>query len=484
MLDPPLEVSSGGTANVLKYLSQGEAVWAKNPVIKEKEEDPLFKKTPGFREFRGFHEEQDSRKRDLLKNIQEEESSQQLMAFQQQQDRQRQDLLKIIQEEQCEADAIVKELQKAKDSKRTRLIAQIQQEEEESKFVLKNILCLKNGPDSVLLEQEQYEQEKLLKQIVNHHVQLRRQEIIAQMTGILDEELEKIEMYQRERNATSQSILEDEYRTNSLLQDILLSNDKQRETILQQIAVDDELQKSAFASLITKNDSRSWGLIEQIRILENELGKLTNLEIEKKKLCMNEQVNDLANRRVEIAYVLTELMCQQDKRRVELAETLQKMEETKASPDFWLLQYQKLLDQQPVELSSSVIDPSLGYEFLKLGVIHCLPFLSKIWQDSQFQIENVTEANLIQVGVHNTDDRINILAAISNYLSPAASAPRPSGAESPSLNSECVVCMDAEARMVFVPCGHLCCCSQCQSAINECPMCRTQIEKRIRVIET
>jgi hypothetical protein len=42
-------------------------------------------------------------------------------------------------------------------------------------------------------------------------------------------------------------------------------------------------------------------------------------------------------------------------------------------------------------------------------------------------------------------------------------------------SSECCVCMDAEANIVFIPCGHLCSCQECSKEISFCPICRTGI---------
>ena len=46
---------------------------------------------------------------------------------------------------------------------------------------------------------------------------------------------------------------------------------------------------------------------------------------------------------------------------------------------------------------------------------------------------------------------------------------------------DCVVCMDGPAQVVFVPCGHACCCSLCAQRLAEagtlvhCPLCRATI---------
>lgn len=138
--------------------------------------------------------------------------------------------------------------------------------------------------------------------------------------------------------------------------------------------------------------------------------------------------------------------------------------------DFWLLQYQKLIDSQPCELNfkSSSIDPLLGYQFLINGVVHCIPFLSKMWQSKFKDLDSVTEADLIEAGIRNIKDRYAILKSIQEHLhqnqqklstdEKAPSAPTADAAEEAKesteeavnenektqaeLLSECVVCME------------------------------------------
>ena len=45
----------------------------------------------------------------------------------------------------------------------------------------------------------------------------------------------------------------------------------------------------------------------------------------------------------------------------------------------------------------------------------------------------------------------------------------------PEISDEklCVVCIDAEANQVLLPCGHVCVCANCVSSIQQqCPLCR------------
>ncbi|XP_067676028.1 baculoviral IAP repeat-containing protein 7-B-like [Haliotis asinina] len=39
----------------------------------------------------------------------------------------------------------------------------------------------------------------------------------------------------------------------------------------------------------------------------------------------------------------------------------------------------------------------------------------------------------------------------------------------------CKVCLEKEISVIFLPCGHLTCCSQCATSLSECPICRTKI---------
>lgn len=210
-----------------------------------------------------------------------------------------------------------------------------------------------------------------------------------------------------------------------------------------------------------------------------------------------------------LTYVLMDLLDQQKQRKQELLSTLQLMEaqKEKEQQDFWLLQYQKLLDSKPSELSfkASSIDPLLGYYFLVNGVVHCIPFLSKLWQSNTCNIADLTDADFEEAGIKIAIDRENILLSIREFLEQQnkakkaaevpvelaeevvptapeyASTSRP---QSPSVDlvSECVICMDNPSKIVFLPCGHLCCCTDCDGSVELCPMCRATIERRIKVI--
>lgn len=211
---------------------------------------------------------------------------------------------------------------------------------------------------------------------------------------------------------------------------------------------------------------------------------------------------------MKLTFVLMDLLDQQTQRKQELLDTLQQMESQKESEqrDFWLLQYQRLLDSKPSEFSfkASSIDPLLGYHFLVNGVVHCIPFLSKLWQSNTRHIADLTDADFLEAGIKSANDRDKILQSIREFLDQQPKATKsleepiemaeeatPSQLtmddtimQSPPVDllSECVICMDNASKIIFLPCGHLCCCANCDSSVEMCPMCRATIERRIKVI--
>jgi hypothetical protein len=46
----------------------------------------------------------------------------------------------------------------------------------------------------------------------------------------------------------------------------------------------------------------------------------------------------------------------------------------------------------------------------------------------------------------------------------------------------CVVCSDSLKDVVFRPCRHLCACTACGALVQQCPMCRADVEDRVHII--
>nr|CAD7453528.1 unnamed protein product [Timema tahoe] len=297
-----------------------------------------------------------------------------------------------------------------------------------------------------LLEQEFKEEERLLNMRQEEYQSLRRKEVLNGMEALLEEECRreaKLREYEEGRAEATRTLLSQEVETDKQLATLLLSQGQAQSELVGRLQKDEELQRAAVAALLERGDARSWALVHQVAVVESQLASLTALEMERKKLEMNEQI-------------------------VRYTEKGEKSDE-----DFWLLQYQRLLDSRPyslVEMERS-LDPMLAQHLVVYGAIHCLPFLAQ-W-----------------AGVTLAQDRAAILEAVNSFLEQLA-APEDSGASAPTLEAEgtmnvaeCAVCLDDTCEVIFVPCGHMCCCIKCAELVGQCPLCRADINQKVRVIQ-
>ncbi|XP_055627557.1 E3 ubiquitin-protein ligase LRSAM1-like [Toxorhynchites rutilus septentrionalis] len=554
IIDPPADVIAGGTSAIIEYLSTGKIV--NRPPEAEKLDSHQISTIKFIN-----NERDDQRQANMLQEKYAKEKrlleSERLVyerdylaesKLHEKQQMKKQELLQQLLQQQSQSEYHVSKLQEEKQTERQKLISDILKDEQYSSELVEKLLSLKNGPDPAFLEREREEQERLVELISTQNNDLRKQEILTAMTGLLENEINVIQHFHNQRDQSSRNILEQEYETNNLLNNVFVNYDRNRQEIINQVNCDEEIQKSAFAALIARNDSRTWGLVEQVRIVESQLAALTAFEIERKRSNQDDQINNLTEQRINLTYVLMDLLKQQDQRKQQLLDTLRVIECQKnvEQTDFWLMQYQKLLDNQPTEISYATvsIDPILGFQFLENGVVHCLPFLSKIWQNRDKELSSINEHDLMEAGVQNNLDRNAILTSIRNYYdflnrradhsnsssalhTPTAPQANKFYSELSSLNgqpgvcgapqlaervdqsygesssaqhtptapqaedrhgggiqfAECVICLEETVQVIFLPCGHMCCCTGCHGNVRDCPMCRALIERKIKVIQ-
>lgn len=169
------------------------------------------------------------------------------------------------------------------------------------------------------MAQEQREQEQLLEHLRITHSDLRKKDILSAMTDLLENETKQIQTYNEKRDIASRTLLEQDLAVNSQLDEIFRSNDRDRLATISNIMQNEELQKIAVATLIEKNDSRSWGLIEQVRIVELQLAAMTQYEIERREMEVDERLVDLSEKRLDLTYILIDLLDQQAKRKQEVS---------------------------------------------------------------------------------------------------------------------------------------------------------------------
>lgn len=295
MDEPPARVCEQGTKAILNYL-MGALNVDEIAVPAEEEE-------AATRDF--LHHEQNSHLDRLVEQHldsskrQAEEKTQQLLssermalekdyfleaASRNQQDAKREVLLREIRAQQEMQESQISELNTQKNENRNNLIRDIIEEEERWKgLVQRSIEVQSLAVDPVLLEQEADEQARLLGQVKNLREELRRQEVLKAMQGLLESELRHVDAYQRQKANASSRVLTKETEKMSMLGEVLEEYQQNRNKIVDQIICDEQVQKSAVATLISRKDARSWALVEQMRIIESHLAAISTFEMEKRK---------------------------------------------------------------------------------------------------------------------------------------------------------------------------------------------------------
>ncbi|XP_063987269.1 E3 ubiquitin-protein ligase LRSAM1-like isoform X2 [Diachasmimorpha longicaudata] len=401
----------------------------------------------------------------------------------------------------------IERVQQEREVNRIRLLSGISDAEKVADNLIKEFLRsseTERQAQAELHEREIKEELELLAQCHSDQSSCRTRETLIAMEELLEKELlnqRKIEEYTKFRECNAQSLLSLELRNNEHLASVAKDQRRDREELLERLRKDEVLQKAALAALLERSDARSWSIVQQVNLVQSQLLVLTNIELERKKLKINEQINDIAQRRVILSGILESLLQQQEKRREELLETIKQIEqqrETRRDSLFWLLQYQSLMNQRPQGLLEG-LEPTLVKHVAIAGALHCLPFLASL----PSMLPHVDHQQLEEIGIHEENDRRAVILAAENYLAemkmnevessvPLAPLDEPSTSSTNTLakttssidTTECVICMDSQCEVIFLPCGHLCCCATCSSLVTtECPMCRGSIQRKIPVIK-
>ncbi|XP_053601104.1 E3 ubiquitin-protein ligase LRSAM1-like [Plodia interpunctella] len=506
---PPPDITSQGTAEIMKFLCAKMEILYTPPQIV----DLISVQSPSY-----ICDPFDTKHNSITWEEQEAAIIEQENKFHQAAKQQRERFLTKVLQEQQELDSEIAKVHEAKELERQKLIKAIQEDEKEVECLVRNFIQHDLLKPEILQQQLAYEQaehDRLLEITRQNYDNIKKSDILAAMEMLIEEDCtiqHSKKSYEDSLINMKQSILLQEMEGSEKLDELLKAKDQSRTGLVQELMEDEDIQKAIVASLVEKVDARSWSLNQEISLISTHLARLSVIEQEKKKLQIAYNYNDLLQQRVQLVSLLDDLLYQQSKRRQQLIETMSEMEkQPHKSSDFWLKNYQKLIDSAPKNLLDigNQLDPILANYLLQEGVIHCLPFLVKFLFTEE-SLLNVTLQDLKQNGVSLSSDRRGIIQAINSYVQAKSQEEKlndcitKEGPSAPSLDeveehkytgvitaqesdvtvleSECVICMDAKCEVIFIPCGHMCCCQPCgEKEIDECPLCRGQIERTIKV---
>ncbi|NXQ50434.1 LRSM1 ligase, partial [Catharus fuscescens] len=349
--------------------------------------------------------------------------------------------------------------------------------------------------------------------------QLRRREVASAMQQMLAEtyknKLLQMTSESRRQDLVSQacsSLAEMDQKFQQILAWQQLDQNKAVSQILQQI----EMQKAAFEALQVKKDLMHGQIRNQIKLIETELLQLTQLELKRQELDTETLQEVVTEQRRALSCLLQQLLKEKKQREEELQQILLEMEaksETKQE-NYWLIQYQRLLNQKPLslKLQEKGLEQQLVTLLLELSADQYVPVfahhrisLEMLGTMSASDLEKlgVTEAGLQRAILRRAQEILAVARTIPELRraedtgipaapepsAPLEELPSPAVPTAPALQwdekkAECVVCMEQEPQMIFLPCGHVCCCQGCCERLHSCPLCRQDIAQRIRIFHS
>uniref|UniRef100_A0A8C3WU80 Leucine rich repeat and sterile alpha motif containing 1 n=1 Tax=Catagonus wagneri TaxID=51154 RepID=A0A8C3WU80_9CETA len=393
------------------------------------------------------------------------------------------EILQTVKEEQSRLEQGLSERQCYLDAERQRLQEQLKQTEQNissriQKLLQENQRQKKNSEILKSLENERIRMEQLVSITQEETENLRRREVASAMQQMLTE-VYKSRLIQIACEAHGQNLVQQTCSSMAEMgerfQQILSRQQMDKKKVISQILQESAMQKAAFEALQVKKD-------------------LMHRQIWKQEM--------ISEQRWALSSLLQQLLKEKTQREEELREILMELEAKSESKqeNYWLIQYQRLLNQKPLslKLQEEGLERQLVALLAELSAEHYLPIfahhrisldmLSRMGPQDLAKV-GVSEAGLQHQMLRRAQELLDAARTQPELLTPPGDEVLPTAPEEPPESvepsapaeeleaqaSECVVCMELEAQVIFLNCGHVCCCRQCSQRLHTCPLCRQPI---------
>ncbi|XP_043094923.1 E3 ubiquitin-protein ligase LRSAM1 isoform X2 [Puntigrus tetrazona] len=409
----------------------------------------------------------------------------------------KEDVLLSVKLEQQRLELGVSQQQKAQETERQKMLEKVRLAENNIMSRISDLLLdskrqAKSAEFLQALEEDRIRMEHLTAITQDEANSLRKKEVASAMQRMLSESY-SVRLLQEAREAKTQILVSEtcmslDYMDRRFDQ-VLSLQQLDKSKAISQILEEEEMQKAAFEALQLQKDS----VHAYIR---------------------NQEV--LADQRTALTDLLQQLLKQKDQREEELRIVLMAMEQKSESnqQNYWMIQYQRLLDAKPLSLrmQEAAVNADLGSLLCKLSAQHYLPIIAhhRITAEA---LRHMTARDLRKLGINEVGVQKALLhwareRTLSDPLPKTAKEMQEAGPSTPSAplqqqltppltpstpltptapspdrwsSSECVVCMERESQVIFLPCGHVCCCQTCSDALQSCPLCRGSLSQRVRL---
>jgi len=434
-------------------------------------------------------------------------------------------LLEDMAEEESRNDSKLVELQKLRENERRILNSRMMEAEQQSDEVISRLMqdgAKLSDPAKVMaaLEADRQAMEKQFTIVQGDVEKLKAAEVLRAMQEEMEAEIQRkatARQYAERQGVVSQAMAST-LENDKAVEEALAAKGKHQEEIISKMLEDEKYQREAFQTLLLRQDDRATEIQDQLAMVQNELAALTMVEMKKRDLKVEFETEMMKDKRDKLTQLLMDLMERQKQRAEDLQRMMGEMETTRVEEqeNYWLIQYQKLLDSKPkgLEEAEGSMDPKVKQLLVDCGAEELVPVFAKK-KVTYKEVAFLTEVDLKQMGISSEFLRRRVLSAITalaqgedsartnlegagGSMKGAASAPSeddesreaaPSAPEDtdPSApvetfqSAECVVCLERKCDIIFLPCGHLCSCSSCQQALATCPLCRANVLQRVRI---
>ncbi|KAL2100072.1 hypothetical protein ACEWY4_004466 [Coilia grayii] len=431
-------------------------------------------------------------------------------------------ILMSVKEEQERLERGLTLQQRALDVERQLMLQKVREAEDNitsriASLLLDNSRQLKTAEILQALEEDRMRVEQLTAVTQEEANSLRKKEVAVAMQKMLSETF-SMRLLQEANEGRRQSLVTATYQSmenqDRKLEHVLALQQLDKSKAVAEILQEEEMQKAAFEALQLQKDCVHGYIRNQIKLIEAELMQLTKLEVKRRDLDAENLQFVMEDQRTALSDMLQVLLKQKDQREKELRQVLVELEQKSESnlTNYWMIQYQRLLDSKPLSLAmeEAGVDRELVSLLSKLSAEHYLPILAHHRVTAE-TLKHMSARDLSKIGINEVGIQKALLNWAKTQVSmptkafppepqaeeveeagpsqPSAPSPEftppltpsaPIPAESPS-SSECVVCMERGSQVIFLPCGHVCCCHQCSDALQTCPLCRATIDQRVRL---
>ncbi|GAA55125.1 E3 ubiquitin-protein ligase LRSAM1, partial [Clonorchis sinensis] len=350
---------------------------------------------------------------ELERQLQEDQKGQMQLAFEANQSRQK--VLGQLVEDEARLHAELTAVQRKRDQDHTKLVHTLLSAEDSADRLIQQLL----SRNEAAKRQEAAADLDNLKMLVNRpdsSFELRRQEILDAMQTMLSVTDEAYRGYTAQRQVAQQRTLAGDVSADQEVVGLLADRHEKQKKLTSEIALEEEAQKAAFAKLQLKQDARAQRLQRDIVLIEQELCYLTKTEQDRKAKRTEVNQQCLNQRRADLVRLLAQLSKEQQTRQEELKARLKEMEQHRVDDqlDYWLIQYQRLLDNKPPELSNK-LEPEVE-DILKLA--GGMDFASNLQYHriTYAVLQTMTEDDLQRIGVYAAGVRRAILGAVVDRI--------------------------------------------------------------------